>query len=271
LRRARKGRRHATSASSLRSDLRPSLSQTALLRGAMSAPRSAPARRSCRATGKRPSGASRGGGGRASFRPGAGTGGRAPGQGPNSRRRQASPDEAGLAAPRGAGGRETAADLEATRADVPARQAVAREVEDRPEDERRESRSAGGAGCGTGRHLQRDDHGCPFLADVRRESSSPARRVQDTYGGRCATAPILTPPESGLCRLAGDRDELQVRGELAVEPRSAAPADRPSRLLTHELLAATRAAALSELLQIGLHLHNWNGRTGQRRRLRRKG
>jgi hypothetical protein len=57
--------------------------------------------------------------------------------------------------------RETAADLEATRADVLVRQAVPREVEDRPEEERREPRSAGGAGHGARRHVERDDHGCP--------------------------------------------------------------------------------------------------------------
>jgi hypothetical protein len=57
--------------------------------------------------------------------------------------------------------RETAADLEATRVDVLVRQAVAREVEDRPEEERREPRSAGGAGRGARRHVERDDHGCP--------------------------------------------------------------------------------------------------------------
>jgi hypothetical protein len=38
--------------------------------------------------------------------------------------------------------RETAADLEATRADVLVRQAIAREMEDWPENERRESRPA---------------------------------------------------------------------------------------------------------------------------------
>jgi hypothetical protein len=57
--------------------------------------------------------------------------------------------------------RETAADLEVTRADVPMGQAVAREVEDRPEEERREPRSAGGACRGARRHVERDDHGCP--------------------------------------------------------------------------------------------------------------
>jgi len=82
---------------------------------------------------------------------------------------------------------------------------------------------------------------------------------------------MLARPPTGLCRLAGDRDELQVRGELAFEARVAAAADRPSRLLVDELLAAVRAAALLALLQIGLHLHDWNGRTRRGRRVRRKG
>jgi len=82
---------------------------------------------------------------------------------------------------------------------------------------------------------------------------------------------MLARPPTGLCRLTGDRDELQVRGELAFEARVAAAADRPSRLLVDELLAAARAAALLELLQIGLHLHDWNGRTRRGRRVRRKG
>jgi hypothetical protein len=62
---------------------------------------------------------------------------------------------------------DAAADLEATRPNVLVRHAVAREVEDRPEEEGRESRSAGGPGRGSGRHVQRDNHGC-FLADARR-------------------------------------------------------------------------------------------------------
>ena len=57
--------------------------------------------------------------------------------------------------------RETADDLEATRADVLVRQAIAREMEDWPQEERRESRAARGAGRGARRHVERDDHGCP--------------------------------------------------------------------------------------------------------------
>jgi hypothetical protein len=57
--------------------------------------------------------------------------------------------------------RETAPDLEATRADVLVRQAVAREVEDRAEQERREPRPARRAGRGARGHVERDDHGCP--------------------------------------------------------------------------------------------------------------
>jgi hypothetical protein len=56
--------------------------------------------------------------------------------------------------------REAAADLEATRADVLVRQAIAREVKDRPKKERPESRPARGAGRGARGHVERDDHGC---------------------------------------------------------------------------------------------------------------
>src|SRR5205809_732552 len=56
--------------------------------------------------------------------------------------------------------RDAAADLEATRADVLARHTVAREVKNRPEKECSESRSAGGTGRGSCRHVERDDHGC---------------------------------------------------------------------------------------------------------------
>ena len=63
----------------------------------------------------------------------------------------------------------------------------------------------------------------------------------------------------------------QVCGELAVEARVAAPADRPGRLLVDEHRSAARATALLELLQIGLHLHDRNDRTRRNRRVRRKG
>jgi hypothetical protein len=56
---------------------------------------------------------------------------------------------------------ETTADLEATRVDVLVRQAIAREMEEWPQEERRESRPARGAGRGAGGHVERDDHGCP--------------------------------------------------------------------------------------------------------------
>ncbi len=54
--------------------------------------------------------------------------------------------------------RETAADLEATRAEVLVRQAIAREMEDWPQEERRDSRPAGGAGRGARGYVERDDH-----------------------------------------------------------------------------------------------------------------
>ena len=52
-------------------------------------------------------------------------------------------------------------DLEVTRAEVLVRQTVAREVDDRPQEERRKSRPARRAGSGARGHVERDDHGCP--------------------------------------------------------------------------------------------------------------
>lgn len=55
--------------------------------------------------------------------------------------------------------RETTSDLEATRAEVLVRQAIAREMEDWPQEERRDSRPAGGAGRGACGYVECDDHG----------------------------------------------------------------------------------------------------------------
>ena len=52
----------------------------------------------------------------------------------------------------------TTADLEATRAEVLVRHAIAREVDDRPKDERRDPRPARSAHCCTGGDVERDDH-----------------------------------------------------------------------------------------------------------------
>jgi hypothetical protein len=65
--------------------------------------------------------------------------------------------------------RETAADLEAARADVLVRQPIAREVEDRAQQERRESRPTGGTGRAARCHVKRDDHGY-----------RPSRRARET-------------------------------------------------------------------------------------------
>ena len=55
--------------------------------------------------------------------------------------------------------RDTAAGLEATRAEVLMWQPVAREVEYRPQEKRRDSRPAHSAGGRTRGHMERDDHG----------------------------------------------------------------------------------------------------------------
>ena len=66
------------------------------------------------------------------------------------------------AAPRGDQdkGCDTATDLKPARMDVLVWQAVAREVEDRFQEKRREPGPAGGAGRGARRHMECDDHGC---------------------------------------------------------------------------------------------------------------
>jgi hypothetical protein len=56
---------------------------------------------------------------------------------------------------------DAAGDLEPTRAEVLVRQAVARQVQDRPQEERRKSRPARRAGGGARGHMESDDHGCP--------------------------------------------------------------------------------------------------------------
>ena len=77
----------------------------------------------------------------------------------------AAPSVAGSSGPRRAARRsdacDTARDLKATRAEVLVRQAVAREVEDRPQEQRRKSRPTRRAGGGARGHMERDDHGCP--------------------------------------------------------------------------------------------------------------
>jgi hypothetical protein len=55
--------------------------------------------------------------------------------------------------------RETAADLEPARAEVSVRKAVARDMENRPQEESREPRAAGGAGRGARRHVEGNYHG----------------------------------------------------------------------------------------------------------------
>ena len=53
---------------------------------------------------------------------------------------------------------DAAGDLELTRAEVLVREAVAREVNNRPQEERRKSRPARRAGSGARSHVERDDH-----------------------------------------------------------------------------------------------------------------
>ena len=54
---------------------------------------------------------------------------------------------------------EAASDLEAPRADVLVWQSIAGEVEDRPQEDRREPGPARGTGCGAHRDMERNNHG----------------------------------------------------------------------------------------------------------------
>ena len=56
--------------------------------------------------------------------------------------------------------RDTTADLEPTRVEVLVRNAIARDVEHRPQQESCESRAGGGAGRSACRHVEGNYHGC---------------------------------------------------------------------------------------------------------------
>ena len=66
------------------------------------------------------------------------------------------------ASPRGeeSDARQAAPDLEPTRAEVSVRNAVARDVKNRPQKECCEPRAAGGASRGACRHVEGNDHRC---------------------------------------------------------------------------------------------------------------
>ena len=88
--------------------------------------------------------------------------------------------------------RETAADLEAARADVLVRQPIAREMKDRTEQDRRDPRPAGGAGSGARRHMKRDDH------DYRPSRWPRETRADATSRTWRAVRPQDTPAEVGV-------------------------------------------------------------------------
>ena len=100
--------------------------------------------------------------------------------------------------------RETAADLEAPRADVLMRQPIAREVKDRAQQERRDPRPARGTGRGARRHVKRDDH-CHRPSRRARETRSdptPTRLAPSSPGvpadsGRRRQAALLSPGKHG--------------------------------------------------------------------------
>jgi hypothetical protein len=69
---------------------------------------------------------------------------------------------------------DAAGDLKATRVEVLVRQAVARKVEDRPQEDCRNARPARRAGGGARGHMERDDHGA--LPSRLQERFSPTAR-----------------------------------------------------------------------------------------------
>jgi hypothetical protein len=79
--------------------------------------------------------------------------------------------------------RETGSDLEASRVKVLVRQAIACEVEDWSEEERREPRPARRAGGSARCHVKRDDHGCR----LSRQSPEEVRQSEDVLSSALAT------------------------------------------------------------------------------------
>ena len=88
-------------------------------------------------------------------------------------------------------GRETAADLEAARADVLVRQPIAREMKDRTEQDRREPRPGGGAGRGTS-----------SPREARRSRLRPSRRPRETRADATSRAWRAEPPQDTLAEVA---------------------------------------------------------------------
>jgi len=72
-------------------------------------------------------------------------------------------------------GSEPATDLDGSGMDVLVRHAIAREVQQRPDEERRSARPAGRAGGGSRRNMERDDHG-PWCVRVRDAICRMSRR-----------------------------------------------------------------------------------------------
>ena len=82
-----------------------------------------------------------------------------------------------------------ACDLEAARAEVLVRQAVAREVEDRPQKERRRSGPARRAGGSARGHVKRDDDGClPSRSSVRTPTASTRSIPTENVRNECSSA-----------------------------------------------------------------------------------
>jgi hypothetical protein len=91
--------------------------------------------------------------------------------------------------------RQAAADLEPTRAEVSVRNAVARDVENRPQKECCEPRTADGAGRSACRHVEGNDHDCltsrmPARRGTR-SRKSPHHRVSGEGDERTGRSPAV--------------------------------------------------------------------------------
>jgi hypothetical protein len=105
--------------------------------------------------------------------------------------------------------RETAADLEAARADVLVRQPITREVKDRAQQERRDPRPTRGTGRGARRHVKGDDHGC-----------RPSRRVRETRADPTPRAWRFRRQECYLALGVGGKPRFFSRASMALESLS---------------------------------------------------
>jgi len=138
--------------------------------------------------------------------------------------------------------RDTAAGLEATRAEVLMWQPVAREVEYRPQEKRRDSRPAHSAGGRTRGHMERDDHGrLPSrsslprspryvrVADLGSGCLVCARTVEIQDSSACSSARRVSSHPVAIAPVSLKRVSSSVSGFLTDAPAATAAATPPRR------------------------------------------